>query len=459
MYCDADSNNNEEEESTTQKATNKKKSPKNKPFDGHGIGYHQGKTVVIKLVPAPETFNIINKPAFPMFDYFSKTPQVLPPKEIEGFGSGKQLKDLYKPYKEEEVQNLNSFNTADGKHEDNPNEIVNNSEPSSEVSKDSNSETQQSETSQSQNGKAATSSEIEDEELNEAFKRLQKILKTPYVYPSPVSDLEAYKVNTDYSEFEDPTREPKIAYDFMDHLPLNENENSKESSEEMKKHTDDSPVSSTQENEKKKLERLQNPKEMYETFIPVNEYDIPKEAEALYRTSYPFKIHQYLSNGTLVIQTPEYARYDNIKDKHNYSGLYDPSSQENKNEMIKKYELFGIPVPTYDKWYQKDYLKRNPVDYSKQSYSYVSPPNSSNEKIDDDASQSSEHEPVKVYEYTGSFSPRLKQAYTLFGAPVPLTNNWYKVDNEKLIEYDPYKQLHSTENSESNESYEGVKHR
>lgn len=460
MYCDADSSNFEGEESTTHRATNKKKIPKNKPFDGHGIGYHQGKAVIIKLLPAPETYNIINKPAFPMFHYFSKTPQVLSAPEIARYGPGKRVMDSYKPYKEDyesqsnkEIQNLNSFYTAGGKNHDKPDQIINDVKPTSKTN-ESNSRTQQSNTSPSQNGKAATSSETEDEELSDAFKRLQKILKT-HVYPSHVLDLKAYKINTDYREFEDPSVLPKIAYDFIDHTPSKENANSKESSEYIKSLYNEGPASLYPENQRAKQDRLRNPKEMYELFIPANEYDISNDAESTYRTSYPFKTHQHLSNGTLEIKTPEYALYENIKDKHNYSGLYDPSSHENEAKNTRKYTLFGNPVPIYDDWYQKDHLKRNPVDYGRESFTYVSPSSSHNEKIRvDDASEGSEQEPEKGSKYTGSFSPQLKQPYTLFGAPVPLTNSWYKVDNEQEVRHYPYKRLHSTEASGSDESHE-----
>nr|BAM18430.1 unknown unsecreted protein [Papilio xuthus] len=75
MYCDADSNSDDESQAPLRKP-NKKENSKNKPFEGHGIGYHQGKTVVIKL-PAVETYRVPDVPTFHLFDYFSKAPQVL----------------------------------------------------------------------------------------------------------------------------------------------------------------------------------------------------------------------------------------------------------------------------------------------------------------------------------------------------------------------------------------------
>ncbi|XP_014370623.2 uncharacterized protein LOC106720435 isoform X1 [Papilio machaon] len=88
MYCDADSNSDDESQVPLRKP-NKKENSKNKPFEGHGIGYHQGKTVVIKL-PAAETYRVPDIPTFHLFDYFSKAPQVLSqtPTEKNGFRGG-----------------------------------------------------------------------------------------------------------------------------------------------------------------------------------------------------------------------------------------------------------------------------------------------------------------------------------------------------------------------------------
>lgn len=75
MYCDADSSSDDESQVPLRKP-NKKENSKNKPFEGHGIGYQQGKTVVIKL-PAVKTYRLPDIPKFHLFDYFSKAPQVL----------------------------------------------------------------------------------------------------------------------------------------------------------------------------------------------------------------------------------------------------------------------------------------------------------------------------------------------------------------------------------------------
>ncbi|XP_013144359.1 PREDICTED: uncharacterized protein LOC106107891 [Papilio polytes] len=85
MYCDADSSSDDESQVPLRKP-NKKENSKNKPFEGHGIGYQQGKTVVIKL-PAVKTYRLPDIPKFHLFDYFSKAPQVLSQTLTEKKGS------------------------------------------------------------------------------------------------------------------------------------------------------------------------------------------------------------------------------------------------------------------------------------------------------------------------------------------------------------------------------------
>ncbi|XP_048006384.1 uncharacterized protein LOC125241794 [Leguminivora glycinivorella] len=95
MYCDADSNNFEAADDVSHAVIKKKKTPKNKPFDGHGIGYHQGKTVVFKL-PAADNYRLPEKPSNALFDYFSKEPQAVSPLLIKGFGVGQKITYTYK---------------------------------------------------------------------------------------------------------------------------------------------------------------------------------------------------------------------------------------------------------------------------------------------------------------------------------------------------------------------------
>lgn len=496
MYCDAD-NNDEGDDKIPPKLTNKKKKPKNKPFEGHGIGYHQGKTVVIKLLPTAETYHIINKPAFPMFDYFSKTPQVLPPKKIDSFSSGKRIAETYKPYTyagdydtqaRREVQDLNSVKTINSSTEDNPKVIAN-------VTKGEDVEKDEQDNPENEKAIHQGSAETTDDELSDAFKRLAKILKT-HVYPTHLPDLKAYKVNTDYSEFENPKKVPKIAFDFIT-IPKKEIIDFRRSSDSkyIKSLYTNGPDSlnrdihgetiqpakptkiinglipteskeiKNEENKNEKVEKIhnqnlwesphaklvQNPKEMYEIVTLQKSDVVPKEAEAAYRTNYPLKIHKVILNGSIELKEPKYADYENLKDRNNYSGLYLPYTDENDEITQRKYTLFGDSVPTYGDWYQKDYLKRNPVDYDRPSFTrtYILPDSKSDIRIYD-ISESSEHDPSYESEYTGSLSPQTQQAYTLYGEPVPLTQNWYKVNSQKLIEY-PYKHYEPHENSESHE--------
>ncbi|XP_047534663.1 uncharacterized protein LOC125069270 [Vanessa atalanta] len=93
MYCDADSENLADSDTFK---TPKKKKTKNKPFEGHGLGYQQGKTVIIKLPKAAEAYQIQDSPQFSMFNYFSKTPQDLQPTFVQGTGAREEVtKTLY----------------------------------------------------------------------------------------------------------------------------------------------------------------------------------------------------------------------------------------------------------------------------------------------------------------------------------------------------------------------------
>ncbi|CAH2267132.1 jg2870 [Pararge aegeria aegeria] len=90
MYCDADTDLLIEDSSDTPDESAKPKAAKNKPFEGHGLGYQQGKIVIIRL-PRPETTQMPDLPQFPVFDYFSKTTQELPPALVQGVGIGKKM--------------------------------------------------------------------------------------------------------------------------------------------------------------------------------------------------------------------------------------------------------------------------------------------------------------------------------------------------------------------------------
>lgn len=79
MYCDS-SSNFELDEGVLK--PNKKKKPKNPPFDGHGIGYQKGQTVVIKL-PVAEEGKLPDLSAIEPVDHLrALQPQILPQEEV-----------------------------------------------------------------------------------------------------------------------------------------------------------------------------------------------------------------------------------------------------------------------------------------------------------------------------------------------------------------------------------------
>ncbi|CAF4782431.1 unnamed protein product [Pieris macdunnoughi] len=89
MYCDADSDLQLDDSSKS--PVLKKKSRKNKPFQGRGIGYHQGKTVVINLADA-QTYNLndIDK----LNDFSGTKETSMPSMSVQGFGVTQEINDF-----------------------------------------------------------------------------------------------------------------------------------------------------------------------------------------------------------------------------------------------------------------------------------------------------------------------------------------------------------------------------
>lgn len=115
MYCDSDNNSDEEEVPAVPQKHHHKKKPSNQPFQGHGIGYHQGKALVIKL-PAAETFSLTDKSIHkPMFDYFSKSPKAVLPKSVQEFGIGKKVNEH--PVKSHNDNSNNLIKELNKKHD------------------------------------------------------------------------------------------------------------------------------------------------------------------------------------------------------------------------------------------------------------------------------------------------------------------------------------------------------
>ncbi|XP_046976411.1 uncharacterized protein LOC124542505 isoform X2 [Vanessa cardui] len=161
MYCDADSENLAD--SDTFKTPKKKKRTKNKPFEGHGLGYQQGKTVIIKLPKAAEAYQIQDLPQFSMFDYFSKTPQDLQPTFIQGTGAREEVTEtLYEspiiPNIEEYEKAFFNWNPQNQANDRKPAVL----EPYTEEKRDT--------------PKEKPSEEL-DEDLSDAFYRLSQIIK------------------------------------------------------------------------------------------------------------------------------------------------------------------------------------------------------------------------------------------------------------------------------------------
>ncbi|XP_075990889.1 uncharacterized protein LOC142986323 [Anticarsia gemmatalis] len=215
MYCDADSDILSDDNNTKK---NKKKSTKNKPFDGHGIGYHQGKAVVIKLLPAAETQKLTEVPTtHHVFDHFSKTPQVLSTTQDEGFRVGKEITYSFIPSEPLKI----GGNTAPADYNPGPKTQSYEEEPEFHLYHDD-----ESEVNDKTHGNLKKPSEVENDDdstltefrntqdnkqnpaLIEEIDRLAKIIKS-HVYPSQTPDFSIYKM-FDHSPPEDKKEEVEL---------------------------------------------------------------------------------------------------------------------------------------------------------------------------------------------------------------------------------------------------------
>ncbi|KAL4706833.1 hypothetical protein ACJJTC_010067 [Scirpophaga incertulas] len=425
MYCDADSND-EVEETTTKSSPVVKSIVNNEPFEGHGIGYHQGKTVVIKLLPneKKETYPLVHKPEFHLFDYFSKTPQALPKKKVENNSSEKSLSSNTKKTTFNEYNNSESDIKPDYKTRESLDDAR--SIETEKFDVDGSLDYGNVNNYKLGDKKFDFSINVEDE-LNEAFDRLSKIIKT-HVYPSHTLDFKAYKINLDKTKNEAPTENKKKAQKFQRLVHKKE--------EGVKKEQID--VSNTKKKSRprknKKIRKKGKRKEpkLYEVLTSTD--------DSSHRTSYPFKIHKHISNGTLEIKTPAYATNEKLKNLHDYTDLYQINKTAENGEVVRKHQLFGDFVPVYTDWYINEKVNDNPVNYDEDLYSS---PNKYRANYDYTGSDST----APVDYYTGSYSPRMKEAYKIFDAPVPLTRDWYKVNRRKLNEHYPYDHYHHPSSS------------
>ncbi|KAJ2946479.1 hypothetical protein O0L34_g12527 [Tuta absoluta] len=455
MYCDAESNNFDAADEPAQKPTNKKDKPKNKPFQGHGIGYHQGKTVVIKL-PAAETIKLTNTPNAHLFDHFSQTPEGVPQTFIQGVGIGKEvtynypvpfsLKNYSKPdpYKgvdrdsdakhkeynsygiyDSDKQNAQDKDTEKGIHNDDSGE--NNFRKPEDIDRDRiHSSPDNSKVHDDTNQNDPNVSDVVDE----AFERLGKIIKT-HVYPSQKPDLEVYKTKLDYNTFYNPEK-------TLD-----------SQSENIKVDKSLNPVTSTAGDDKSsdnlnfdKKEQLGIPKfptegksNIYRSpELPFSDH-IPRGFHSSYGTAYPFNQKPSRVEEEKFV-TPEYATHEHLAHRHDYSNLYNP---EHKDDVKKgKPNVLGYILPLHDKLIEA--LSKDNDKYNAHSYTNGdSFENTPSKLIQYDRDQ------PKEKPFGGSLSKR--KGYSLFGVLVPLTQKWYKVD------YDPHSGSYTIGTPESSEDY------
>lgn len=382
MYCDADTLTYDADE--TPKPKNKKKKPKNKPFQGHGIGYHQGKTVIIK-VPTSETYKLPSNPSIVEFD-FRRAPQTLQTPQIEDYRVGKEITYTYNPSNEYLISKLH-------KPAEKPAHNEENSKNTSIENKDESSQTDDSASKE----QVDTESEELDEDLEEAFDRLAAIAKQR-IYPE--KDY-SFKSNKAYSQFYNPPERKLIS-------PSKQIE---------------SVLYYADEDGNIKSEAINKPKEKIEDKYSYK----PKLAnykdamDPSYRTSLPLR-KPYSANQQ--VSSPSYATHDYLKGRHDYSRYYsekdveDPDSAERqvKNEP---YKVLNEDVPTSgDEWYKKDNLNQSEENYEPTYYT---------DSVENERSSSEEYEePHQRYEENTTKLPNRNSKYHLFDNPVPLNKKWYK---------------------------------
>lgn len=372
MYCDANSNDAQEE--TTQKTITKKKKPKNKPFEGHGIGYHQGKAVAIKIAPAAQTYRLSDIP-FHMFDHFSKAPQAVPTPKIEELG--KRVEYGYK-------QQTPLDDASPGKI--NQNEV-----PTAQVNKES------SETDSNFRHSYETSNDnFPSEKIGSDYDSLGNIMKT-YANPSYLSNYNDYKAHTDYSDFYPQRRSDKLKEEV--HVPtssaeVDENLNKKISPAILAAQFIEKLYSST--------DKFDTQEGKEDSEFETKENDDSKSLDGVdtfskesYRTAFPKKLY----NLDEQIPSPEYVKPANLRNRHDYRRLYQ-EKQKDMDNTDKKYKIFGETVPLNEDWYKNYQEEFKPYD-------------------------DKHHDPEVKASLQNSNTENKKQPYTLFGYPVPLIESWY----------------------------------
>lgn len=129
MYCDAESDLSLDDSSKS--PVLKKKTSKNKPFQGLGIGYHQGKAVVINL-PDVQTYTLHDLNIDKLNDFSRAKETSMPSMSVQGFRVTQEINDYSMPEtmfnkvndKNEELQGLlNRFSNVVNS-EMNPTDVI-----------------------------------------------------------------------------------------------------------------------------------------------------------------------------------------------------------------------------------------------------------------------------------------------------------------------------------------------
>lgn len=423
MYCDADSDGGLADETPSKKTEDKKKNGKNKPFEGHGIGYHQGKAVAIKLLPAAETYKLPDVPSFHVFDYFSKEPQILSTSENEAFRIGKEIAYSYNP-PEMSLTSQENDTPVDYIQPELKSEITeikleiqnNNSDNDAEVKqvkqlKETQLSDSKSQTNESNNG---SETETTDPDLLDAFDRLSKIIKM-HVYPSQMPDLSVYKANERYINhynLQDMKKESEPFVSPAGSAPLQE-EKSKDDkinsairfiNNHYDLNLDKSFLYSSEKPHDAESEKYNNDKKNMNikgksvAVAPEND-DNNKKHISSYTGPYPLN-KQYDDEYVL---TSGFVSPEHYADKNVYTSIYSPKihndekPNEDENEWHHKYHSPYYPDHDYYTEYSKDGSKR-PRDV---------------DKI---------HENI----YSSSIPVRI-QEYPVLHVPTRMIKNWHKI--------------------------------
>lgn len=399
MYCDSDSNNFEADEKQKPK---KKKKPKNLPFEGHGIGYHQGKTVIIKL-PTSESIKLPDVSTIDSFNYFSNAPQTMSPEAaVSSYGQ-----EVAYPYHTPKPMSMTELIMQGGEDKlqgdpitglnmDTPeqsDEIMSIDEMSKEIAKWG-----------SPTGK--DNSDKQEESSAEAYERLAKTIKQK-VYSESLEDY-GFKVNKDYTQFFNPAE-----YKGSDTIKDLEERFGKFNN--VPPHIQDRiPIRMTQDRYQNQGDgRTIDLRKSHNEFV---------DTDSTYRTSLPMSKPYSAYEQT---ETPKYATGQYLKDRENFSGLYSPKNLALKQHGTQNVKYSPLSYTDYVMEHKSNEASRRPssgeYDDTRESPKKSSEYNSGN-YYDEDTTES----PNSSEEYDDTEPPQKSLSYSLFGSPVPLTNNWYK---------------------------------